>query len=362
MRLRPSEIPPTRASASLPPLRSRSRPHIPLPTRRRALAGLLCLLASRAEAQEPTGESLRSESSTVESATFLVAPIGARAVGLGGAVAASRGVAEAILWNPAAAAALEETELYYVHSNDFATESDVFGAVWRSRVGQLGFAYYLFDLGSIETTSGGGQRTGDLELKNEAFIFSLGLPVRSGVEAGFSYKLVRFSSDCSGACGEFDFGATGHAFDAGLILSGPRHALGVVLRNAGSGLSLGGDAPSDPLPTRLRLGVSLELLGERTPAGGAQGELPLRVSVSADLEEPLTEFDDLDFFLGGEVGLREILFARVGHAWSGDGRTGPSLGVGLQLERLRIDFGRSFDDFSEFDGDEPFQLSLGLRL
>lgn len=303
-------------------------------------------------------QSVRSESSTRESATFLLAPLGARTVALGGAAAAARDVPEAVLWNPAAAASLGSSEVYYLNGNDFGTETHVFGGIWRQGGQAIGVAYERFSLGELEATGPGGAQLGTLDLRNEAVVATFGMTLPRGVEAGISYKLVRFVSRCTGSCAEFDFSGTGHAFDLGVAARTDRGAVALVLRNAGDGLSLGDGAPSDPLPTRLRAGLTTRILGEE---GGSGPILPVSVTLSADFEETWPEFDDLDVFVGAEVGVGDRLFGRLGHAWQGDGRTGPALGVGLRLDRLRLDVGRAFDDFAEFDGDAPLHLSLGVR-
>ena len=72
--------------------------------------------------------------------------------------------------------------------------------------------------------------------------------------------------------------------------------------------------------------------------------------------------DDLQVFLGTELGFKEILYVRGGYAWAGDGRSGPSLGLGINFKRFRLNLGRAFDDFSTFDSDQPFQFSFGLDI
>jgi hypothetical protein len=74
----------------------------------------------------------------------------------------------------------------------------------------------------------------------------------------------------------------------------------------------------------------------------------------------VTEFDDLEGYVGAEASLRGILYLRGGYAWTSAGRQGPALGIGLRYDRLRVDLGRAFNDFSGFDSDSPFQLSLAF--
>ena len=82
--------------------------------------------------------------------------------------------------------------------------------------------------------------------------------------------------------------------------------------------------------------------------------------VQADLQQTVTEFDDLEADPGAEASLRGILYVRGGYAWSAAGRQGAALGIGLRYDRLMVDLGRAFNDFSGFDSDSPFQLTVGF--
>jgi len=308
-------------------------------------------------------QELRSNSSTAEGATFLLVPEGARAVGMAGAVTASRGQLESLYWNPAGIARLEGNQLYYNHSNDFGTDSNIVGFIWQRGLPRFGFSYHSFDFGSINATDATGGQLGSLDVRNQAFQISIGIPLLAGLDVGATYKLVQFISDCRGVCSQFDLTATAHAFDVGAILALPMLPgvdVGVLIRNAGTNLTLADGGASDPLPTRIRFGGSLDVIKALVPAFPMN--IPLDIRVQADFEEPFSEFDDLDAFFGAEVGVARTLFVRLGYAAAGQGRTGAALGVGLAYRQLRIDFGRSFDDFSNFDGNEPFQLSVGLGL
>jgi hypothetical protein len=109
------------------------------------------------------------------------------------------------------------------------------------------------------------------------------------------------------------------------------------------------------MPTRLRLGASLDAVRAFFP-----GEDRFGVVVQADLQQTVTEFDDLEAYVGAETSLRGILYVRGGYAWSAAGRKGAALGIGLRYDRLIVDLGRAFNDFSGFDSDSPFQLTVGF--
>jgi len=304
------------------------------------------------------GTTLRSQSSTRETARFLLAPIGARTVGMAGAVAASRADIEGVVWNPASAAGIDRPTAYFHLANDFGTASQVLGFLGRWRSLRVGLAYYHFDMGSIEARDAANQDLGSVALDDDALILTGGYQLSSTVDVGVNYKLVRLSSACTGDCAAFDGGTLGHAFDLGVVTDiAPLRGLtiGAVLRNLGPGVTFTGASTGDPMPSRVRVGASLNAVEAFKPDESRFGFL-----LQADLQQTVTEFDDLEGYLGAEASLRGILYLRGGYAWTAAGRRGAALGVGLRYDRLVVDLGHSFDDFSGFDSDSPFQLSLAF--
>ena len=324
-----------------------------------ALALLVGLGPAQAMAQDSSsGTTLRSESSTRETARFLLAPIGARTVGLAGAIAASRADVEGVVWNPASAAGIERPTAYLHAANDFGTSSQVLGFLGRWQDFRIGLAYYHFDMGRINARDASNQDLGYIALDDDALILTGGYQLSPAVDLGLNYKLVRLSSSCSGDCGTYDGRTTGHAFDLGVVadIAAARGlAVGAVLRNLGPGIRFNGGSTSDPMPARLRVGASLNVTRAFLPREERFGIL-----LQGDLQQTVTEFDDLEGYLGAEASLRGILYLRGGYAWTAAGRRGAALGIGLRYHRILVDVGRAFDDFSGFDSDSPFQLSLAF--
>ncbi|MCK5482398.1 MAG: PorV/PorQ family protein [Gemmatimonadetes bacterium] len=279
-------------------------------------------------------------------------------MGLAGAVVASRADVEGVLWNPASAAGIESPTAYFHVANDFGTSSQVFGFLGRWQELRIGLAYYHFGMGSIEARDESNQDLGSIALDDDALILTGGYGLSSAVDLGLSYKLVRLSSACSGDCNAFDGKSIGHAFDVGVtadITAARGLSVGAVLRNFGPGIRVSGASTTDPMPTRLRLGASLNAVRAFVP-----GEERFGIVLQVDVQQTVTEFDDLEAYLGAEASLRGILYVRGGYAWSAAGRSGAALGIGLRYDRLTVDLGRAFDDFSSFDSDSPFQLSLAF--
>jgi hypothetical protein len=322
------------------------------------MAGLL-LDVSAATAQQ----ALNDKSSATESATFLLVPVGARAVGMAGAVVASTNQWESVFWNPAGVGSMERGAAYFMHSNDFGSDSNILGVIFGLGRFRLGASFYAFDLGTLTATDDAGAALGTLDVGNRDFVVTAAAPVLAWLDVGANAKLVQFGSRCSGACGSFDFTSTAFFFDLGALAVLPSFSalsLGVALTNAGAGMDLNGSGVTDPPPTRLRLGGDFDVLNGFDRTRNPDAELDL--TVAADFQQTWAEFDDLQVFVGTEIGFRKILYVRGGYAWAGAGRSGASLGLGLNLLRFRLNLGRTFDDFSTFGTDEPFQFSFGFDL
>ena len=333
--------------------------------RRALLAGPIAALACLAVApvDATAQQTLNDESSAIESATFLLVPVGARAVGMAGAVSASRNQWESVFWNPAGVGSMERGAAYFMHSNDFGSDSNILGLIWRLDRLRLGAAFYAFDLGSLQATDASGAALGTLDVGNRELVVTAAAPVLSWLDLGANAKLVQFASNCGGSCAAFDFTSTAFLFDLGALVvlpSLPALNLALALTNAGGGMDLNGSGVTDPPPTRVRLGANFDVLDGFDP--GRPDDADVDLDLAADLQQPWAEFDDLQVFVGTELGYRRILFVRAGYGWAGAGRSGPSLGLGLNVQRFRLNLGRTFDDFSTFDSDQPFQFSLGFDL
>jgi len=328
-----------------------------------ALVLFLLLGARGADAQGTASDSDRNAAgSAAETATFLLVPVGARSVGLGGAVSASRGDIEGSLWNPASLAGLERSAVFLMGGEDFAADSRVIGGVVAWRALRIGVTVLHYDLGRVDARDEGNQSLGTIDPSQTAFVLSAAYPIAGWLDLGASWKLLRLSSSCSQACGALDDSSTGHAFDLGAVATLPGNQgvrAGLLFRNLGSGIAYAG-GPSDPLPARVRLGVELDMPSAVSSRDAwAGGDLGLLIRL--DIQETLSEFDDLDAHFGAEFGWRSVLLVRGGYAWSSEGRSGPTLGIGIRLKRLILDLGYGFNDFAGFDGGTPLQLSVGFR-
>ena len=331
------------------------------------LASLLACLAfpPDAEAQDrilPAGEgestSVRSGSSGVaEGAAFLLLPVGARAVGMGGAVTGMQGSGDLLLWNPAGVASMQNVNLFFNHSETvFDTQSEVISALFSlSTIGNLGVTYYLVDYGDLPSTGNDGTVQGNINYRNQEFLFTFAGNVVSSLKFGISYKLVQIVFNCDGLCsGSQSFTRTTSAFDFGLIyeLSVLPIALGGSVRHLG--FPIKGLTQEDPLPTRVRIGMAWRVI---TP--NASNQL-FGLALAMDLEDQWRDVGNPDVLLGTEFGVGQIVFLRAGYAFIESGLGGPSLGLGVTYDWFYVDFSRGFDDVTTATGDEAVQLSFGV--
>ena len=324
---------------------------------------LLLLTAGNLAAQAPGADVERNDKSSVaEAATFLLVPVGARSVGLGGAVASSRADIEGSLWNPASLAGLRGSAVYAMGGQDFAASARVLGGVVALGELRAGLTLLHYDLGSVEARDATNTPLGQIDPSQTAFVLSAAYPILDWLDLGASGKLLRLSASCSIACGALDETSTGFAFDLGAVATFAAHGGlrgGLLLRNLGPGIGYA-DGPSDPLPARLRLGMEADLptlmSGQDYWSSGQIGLL-----IRADLQQTFSEFDDFDAHFGAELAWRRLLMVRGGYAASSEGRSGPTIGLGLRYGGVVLDLGYGFNDFARFDSGTPLQLSVGFQ-
>jgi len=297
-------------------------------------------------------------SSGSEGAEFLLLPVGARAVGMGGAVTGMRGTGELVLWNPASVASMTEGRLLFNHSDGaFDTRSEVLALLLPAAgIGTFAATYYLVDFGELASTDAGGTVQGTINFRNQEFLLSFSRPLVGALEAGVNYKLIQLVFRCDGTCADQrSFTRTTHAVDLGLIysdLGGLPLSVGGSIRHLG--FALQGRSEEDPLPTRVRVGVAYHALT------GLSSDSTVSLAVALDLEDRWRELGDPDVMVGSELGVRDRFFVRAGYAFLDTGLGGPSLGVGLTYDWFYVDLSRGFDDISTATGEEAVQVSFGV--
>lgn len=301
----------------------------------------------------------QSASAGVEGGAFLLVPVGARAVALGQAATADGGSSEAVFWNPAGLATLAKGEFAIYHYDAFFGSGDAIAiAVPSSRLGTFALTAYLVNYGDLAVTRGdlGPEPVGQISPRNVELMASYATDL-GRLAAGITYKLVQFRVDCTGDCSQVPT-ATGttQAVDLGVqyTFAGRRPVVvGVSLRNLGFNLQVNNRAQADPLPTRLSVGVSAELM---RPAEGVQG-LDARVLADVQgtvLEGPLSTVT----LVGVESGVGEALRLRFGYAFLDSNARGPSLGIGVRFGSVAFDLARTFNSAQDVGETEPVHISF----
>jgi hypothetical protein len=335
-----------------------------------AIFGALLLATSRpAGAQDkvlPGGEELvegaartGSAAPAAEGAEFLLLPVGARAVGMGGAVTGMRGSGDLLLWNPAGVAGVSSVALLVNHSETaFDTRSDVLSLLWPvESVGTLGVTYYLVDYGELPSTNAEGAVHGTISFRNQEFVFTYAGKLIGGLEFGVNYKIIQLVFRCDGLCsGQQSFTRTTHAVDLGLVYDrvvGLPLALGASVRHLG--FALKGASEEDPLPTRVRLGLAYHVLRPTL------GESIFDLALALDVEDRWRDLRGPDVMLGSELGVAKMFFLRAGYAFLDSGLGGPTLGLGLTHDWFFLDLSRGFDDVTAATGDEAVQVTFGVN-
>jgi hypothetical protein len=187
--------------------------------------------------------------------------------------------------------------------------------------------------------------------QNLVYVATYATPIAKRFAAGISYKIVQLRLDCSGGCsGVPTVSASSSALDVGMqarLIGLAPATVGIAVRNVGPRLQVNDKDQSDPLPTRVQAGVSVDVPN----VDGMPPEVSVRVlaDVLSDVHftAPSPRF-------GLSIGYRQIAFFRSGYLFDrGDGEgDGPSIGFGVISGSLVLDIGRVIRGLSA-DADKP---------
>mgnify|MGYP003333738157 CR=1 FL=1 len=292
-----------------------------------------------------------------EGAPFLLIPVGARAVGQGQAVVASRLGPEAIWWNPASLAWLTKRTAGIDHGQNFIVTSDALDAVLPAgRAGVLGAGVEFLNFGDQAASDQFGNTIGTLY--SHALVGAVSYAATFGrrISAGVTYKYVQQSQSCGGSCqnlltysvstSAFDVGAQAVVGDSGAV------TLGLALRNAGFGLQTIDAEQTDPLPTRLHVGADLRVDAVARAVPGAS------LHLSTELVLPTGSTSGQWIRAGGELGYADRFFLRAGAFTGSTDGSSAVVGIGVRQGLLSFDFSRAFGGLSTDAGSPPTYLTL----
>jgi hypothetical protein len=303
--------------------------------------------ASRARAQTGT---------VVEGALEFVLPTGARAMGMGQAVAASATGVDALWWNPALIArGPREVGGHFAQQSADKGGSDLSAAFIYPipRLGAFAISYRYLNNGEEDATSDQTGQIGTFFTKSTVLGFTFAPILTSRFVAGLTYKLLRISFDCTGDCNLPGGVPTTFALDLGgafRVTSDSLVVVGLALRNLGVPLQVNDSPQSDQLPSRADVGVAVSPTIPRWPEG--------HVRLSADVVTRVAGGGGPGFRVGAELSLRDRVQARAGYIKDGPPGSGPTVGLGFSTGKLQIDFAQLMSDVGAQAGNKPTYLTL----
>ena len=314
-----------------------------------------------------------ANNSGASGSSFLNIGVGARAMGMAGAISTLSDDPTALYWNPAGIAFINDIQISAEHTQWVADiQHSFFGAVVPlTDQFKLGVSVVYLSSGDIEITTIEQPRgTGSsYSVSDVALGTTLGWSVTNSFSIGATMKYIQNSL--------YTLTATGIGFDVGTRFNTQYHGIVVALAvtNLGTTREYRGEAldfsypPPYPgaepihasysnvpfsLPLTYRAGVGLELF--------EFFEMPKedqKLHLDADLVQPYNSVEVLQ--LGGEYSYSGMFFVRSGYVFNAD-ELGFNAGVGtrLTIEGFEVKVDYAFSHLKHFDSVNRVGISLGL--
>lgn len=306
-------------------------------------------------------------------APFLNIAIGAKAISMGGAFAATANDVSSLYWNPAGAARLATNEAMFTHSMWFADIDYNWAgtAIKLGDMGTFGFSVTYLDYGEMEVTTLAEQDgTGQMfQAKDLAMALTYAYNLTDKFAIGGSAKYVRQEI--------WNSSASSLAFDLGVLYYSDIFGLriGASISNFGSDMSLDGKdllvqhdingqiggnndqilaklrTDEFPLPLLFRIGLAADLIN-------VEDHL---ITIGVDALHPNDNDESLN--VGMEYLLYEMISIRGGYKslFLDNSEEGLTLGVGLRYSfapGLGFYFDYAYQDFGVLDNTQHFTLGL----
>jgi len=288
-------------------------------------------------------------------------PVGARGTALGGAILADVQGIEAIYWNPAGLAYLENTEAVFSHQPYLAEINVNFVGVAHTieGLGTIGAAAKIVSIGDMEETTedqpdGTGRVYGpSLSVISMSFSRILTNRVSFGITGKFIYERI------------FEVSASGIAFDAGVIYDPGWNGIkmGMALKDYGPQMKFSGigfdrtldDRPVTPKAASFDLPSSLSLGMSYTATKGVN-----QAMVSGNF---INNNYSMDMWQGGfEYTYDNKYCLRAGYNYSSQDKWqyGLTLGGGLSYEfqGTKLTFEYAWADVDVFDANQYFTVKV----
>jgi hypothetical protein len=311
-------------------------------------------------------------------ASELLIPVGARDIAMGGStVSTSRGV-EAIYWNPAGTARINNSaDIYFSHMSYFADIGVNYGAVSASieGFGVLSLAIKSLAIEEIAVTT-----TRDPDGTGQTFkpqYFTVGLvyarQLSDKIAVGVTGNLI---SERLG-----DVSASGVSFDIGVMYENLASinglSIGIAVKNIGPQMTFGGSG----------LLQTATVTGQHRPATlyqvqAASFELPSSINFGVGYKHQLNDmfalqgtttfqsnnFTDDEYRFGLEASYQDLVFLRGGYDFAQketearDYLFGPAFGVGFHsaLGNTEVTVDYAYRSMKVFDASHVFSVKLGF--
>ncbi len=304
---------------------------------------------------------------------FLSVPVGARAMGMGGAFVGMAGDASALYWNPSGIARLYQTEAMFSHADWLADISFNYGGVVVpvGDIGTVGVSFTSLTMDEMERTteaqpegtqqffSAGSFAVGVSYAKNLTDWFSIGGTFKyineyiwNSSASGFAVDIgTLFNTPFPG----LTFGAGIANFGTKMNMTGDDLLLPVgVTNNNGSNQNINARLATDnfELPLTLRIGVAYQPIADEDQV----------LTVAVDAYHPNDNSESIN--IGGEYSVfQRIVSIRGGYKglWLQDSEEEFTLGAGLNYEvtpGVRVKFDYAYQKFGRLSNVNNFSIGV----
>lgn len=290
----------------------------------------------------------------------LLFPTGARAIGMGQAVAAAATGTDALWWNPALiVGSSRQVGLNIGKLLAISTDAGASIILPVRQAFAVGLAVRYIDDGEQDATfSDPNAPTGTFDISTLVLAASFAAPFGNRFAAGFTAKMLRVGFACTGACNANAPGRTPttQALDLGVqyyVFQDSSLSVGATVRNAGFRLQINDAPQADPLPTRFEAGVLYRPKLAQLPADQ-------RVVAAADIVTRTSGGGAPGVRVGGEWSWQERVEARLGYVVNDPiaEQSGATIGAGVAAGRWQIDVAQLLIDSGGLGGGPPTFISL----
>jgi len=270
----------------------------------------------------------RKEAIGTTTADFLNLPVGARAIGMGGAYTAISEEASGIYWNPAGLVQIPKLSVTFMRA-DYIADINYQYIAYAQRLtndSTIGASFFVTDIGSLDERDIYGTKTGQFTPKDQVISLSYSKAILEfsdkekdvsvGITAKYiKSKIVKKDNSFAGDIGVMTYNFTTLPY-----------RLGVMLTNFGQGLRY--DKESNALPMTLRLGGSLS---------------PFK-NLLISVEAVLPKNNKINYLLGCELSTQPNELTKlsirggINNQLIRDDLSGFNLGLGATLHFFTLDY------------------------